>query len=246
MKEYSQQLVAKLEERNAELQTLSRRLLEVQETERRHLARELHDEVGQALSVLKLNLEALESSFIPDTPAPGRLADGMRLVDQLLAQVRSMSLDLRPSMLDDLGLVPALRWYVRQYASRTGVNAVFQSEEDDERRFDPALETACFRVAQEALTNALRHARARTVTVTLGEADGVLRLSVRDDGGGFDLAAARERAQHGGSFGLMGMRERVSLLAGELELDSNPGRGTEVCARFPAGRAAAPGGKVQP
>jgi signal transduction histidine kinase len=153
-------------------------------------------------------------------------------VDQVLQQVRGMSLDLRPSMLDDLGLVAALRWYVGRDARGVGLRVLLEVP-DEERRYDPAVETACFRVAQEALTNILRHAGAKEAIITLDDSEGALRLCVRDDGAGFDVAEARQRAHGGGSFGLLGMQERVSLLGGHLEFNSKPGQGTELRARFP-------------
>ena len=146
---------------------LSRRLVEVQETERRHLARELHDEIGQALTVAEMNLQALLQSPGTDALAP-RLKESLEVVERVLEQVHDISLNLRPSMLDDLGLEPALRWYTDRQAALAGLQAEVRAD-PLEQRLDPVIETECFRVAQEALTNVVRHAKARTVTVELSQ-----------------------------------------------------------------------------
>jgi signal transduction histidine kinase len=135
-------------------------------------------------------------------------------------------------MLDDLGLEPALRWYTRQQAGLTGLQAAFEADTLKDR-LDPVIETACFRVAQEALTNVSRHADARSLTVTLRQEDDRLHLVVRDDGVGFDVGAQRQQAVQGASLGLLSMEERATLVEGTLELRSAPGQGTEVHAWFP-------------
>ncbi len=214
-----------------QLQTLSHRLLELQEAERRHIARELHDEIGQALTALKINLQAVQRQTDAAQFAP-RLLDSIGLVDRTLRQVRALSLDLRPSMLDDLGLSAALRWYADQQARRAGLRIRFDGGELD-GQLEPALKTACFRVAQEALTNVVRHARATSVQVRL-EAEGEsLHLSVCDDGVGFDPRALRHGKEAGASLGMLGMQERASLIGGRIEWISGPRRGTEVHAWFP-------------
>jgi PAS domain S-box-containing protein len=221
----------KLQESNNHLQLLSRRLVESQETERRHIARELHDEVGQTLTVAEMNLQVLVQS--PGAaPLRGRLKETLQAVERVLEQVRDLSLNLRPSMLDDLGLEPALRWHSKRQAALAGLKVEFRADAMEDR-LDPAVETACFRVAQEALTNVVRHARARVVAVELRKQDGHLHLFVRDDGAGFDVAALREQAVLGASMGLLSMEERATLTDGALELKSAPGQGTEVHAWFP-------------
>jgi PAS domain S-box-containing protein len=210
---------------------LARRLLTVQEEERHRLAVELHDELGQVLTAVKINLESLERVGGAG-PAPAHLRDAIASVDQAMERVRDIALDLRPSVLDDLGLSAALRWYVDRFARATRVQAHLAI--DAVPHLEPELETACFRVAQEALTNVARHARARHVWLGLRLEDG-LELRVRDDGSGFDPGAARERAIGGASMGLLGMQERVALVGGEYELRSAPGQGTEVRACFPVG-----------
>jgi len=221
----------RLKESRQRLQTLSRRLVKVQETERRHLARELHDEIGQGLTVAELNLQALLQLPGTDALAP-RLQESLYVVERVLEQVHDLSLNLRPSMLDDLGLEPALRWYVERQAALAGLQAEVRAD-PLEQRLDPMIETQCFRVAQEALTNVVKHAQARTVTVELTTNDEQLHLSVRDDGLGFDVASLREKAVRGASLGLLSMEERATLAGGGLQYHATPGQGTEVHAWFP-------------
>ncbi len=230
---------AELASTSARLQQLSRRLLQVQELERRHIARELHDEIGQVLTVAKIHLQS--AAFAPEarTILP-QIEEPIALLDRLLKQVRSLSLDLRPPLLDDLGLVHALHWLLQQHHGRPNTPHVHLTTDPLLGRCDPTLETTCFRIAQEALTNALRHSRAKNVHVSLAIQNGNLRLAVRDDGIGFDAAAARLRAERSGSLGLLGMHERASLAGGALTLLSAPERGTEVEAIFPLSNASEP------
>jgi signal transduction histidine kinase len=214
---------------NERLKTLSRQLIEAQEAERRHLARELHDQIGGVFTAIKLNLQVIWRVAEAARPL---VDDGIAIVDRAIQQVRQLSLELRPSMLDDIGLAAALRWYVDNQTQRAGLTAHLTLELPPER-LPPELETACFRVVQEALTNVLRHAQAHEVWIDMRQVQGSLELVVRDDGVGFDLGAARERAARGTSLGLLGMQERVQLVQGELVIDSQPGRGTEVRARLP-------------
>jgi signal transduction histidine kinase len=221
----------RLRESNDKLQLLSRRLVESQETERRHIARELHDEVGQTLTVAEMNLQVVMQSSHA-APLARRLKESLQAVERVLAQVRDLSLNLRPSMLDDLGLESALKWYIKRQADLSGLHAEFHVDAL-ENRLDPVIETACFRIAQEALTNVVRHARARAVNVTLRKDDGHLHLLVRDDGAGFDVEALRQKAVQGDSLGLLSMEERATLVDGRLEFKSTPGKGTQVHAFFP-------------
>jgi len=213
------------------LQSLSHRLMEVQEAERRRIARELHDEIGQALTAVKINLQMMQN--LPDASALGsRLEESVDIIERVLQQARTLSRDLRPPLLDDLGLVAALRWYLNRQAQRSGFAAQFVAE-PLAVRLPVNLETACFRLAQEALTNVARHAQAGQVCMELRHHPAELQLSIRDDGVGFDVNAALERASRGESLGLLGMQERVLLMGGELAIESAPAHGTEVRARFP-------------
>jgi signal transduction histidine kinase len=148
-----------------------------------------------------------------------------------VAGVRRLSLDLRPSMLDDLGLVPALRWLAERSSRDTGIETRVAVEREE--RYSAPIETVCFRVAQEALTNVARHAEATSVRVELRRDDGRLRLEVRDDGCGFDAEAALAAARAGASLGLAGMRERVALVGGELRIAARPGAGCAIVATIP-------------
>jgi signal transduction histidine kinase len=203
------------------MEALSHRLLSVQEEERRRLAIELHDELGQILTVVKINLESL----------PFQVQNAVDNVDKAMQTTRDLALDLRPPMLDDLGLAAALRWYADRFAQQTNVSVHLALEEIPE--LAPALATACFRVAQEALTNVARHASARNAWLGVHRTDGELELTVRDDGAGFNVEAALARVAQGASMGLAGMEERVSLAGGTMDVQSTPARGTEVRVRFP-------------
>lgn len=220
------------------LSSLSHQLLVAQERERQYIARELHDQMGQALTALKINLQAAQGEPAAAPLAP-RLGESIAIVDQMLDQVRDLALHMRPSMLDNLGLVSALRWYLDRTAQQAGL-AVRLSADSLEERLPPDVETACFRVAQEALTNAVRHAQARQVTVALWKQAGDLHLVIGDDGGGFNVAVAGAVAAQGASLGLLGMEERVQALGGQLTIDSALGRGTTVSASFPLTFPAAP------
>jgi PAS domain S-box-containing protein len=212
------------------LEVLSRQLVEAQETERRNIARELHDEIGQALTVIELNLQAMMQS--PARIERPRLQECLAVVERVLAQVQDISLNLRPSLLDDLGLEPALRWATDRQAALVGLKVQFHAERV-ERRLDPVIETACFRIAQEALTNVVRHARAKVVTVDLRIQGDQLHLRIYDDGIGFEIATVREKAVNGASLGLLGMEERAALVGGKLQMTSAAHQGTQVHAWFP-------------
>ena len=213
-----------------QLQTLSKRVLEAQEAERRHVARELHDELGQILTAIKINLQA-RNRLTGQSPVEIDSAN-IAMVEQAIDQVRRLALALRPSMLDDLGLMAALRWAGEQTLGRAGVTVQWQGDITDQR-LTPEVETACYRIAQEAFTNIARHAQAKSVTITLRSEGTTLLLMVQDDGHGFDLAEKRARALSGGSVGVLGMQERATLSGGQLEIESVPGQGTIIRARFP-------------
>jgi PAS domain S-box-containing protein len=216
-----------LEEANRRLKILSRRRVKVQEEERRHLARELHDEIGQALTAAKINLQAaLEES---NTPKSKRIHETVSILDRLLGQVRQISLNLRPSMLDDLGLVPALRSLVDEQGRRASIQIRFLAKDIPEN-LDPETRITFFRIAQEAITNAVRHANATQINVDLGRKNGNLRLRVRDNGRGFD--AESTQAQTVG-LGLLGIKERAALVGGRARIMSSPGKGTTVDATLP-------------
>jgi PAS domain S-box-containing protein len=223
------------------LQFLSRRLLEVQEQERRHLARELHDEIGQVLTGLKLSLEM--AGRVPATEIPQTLAGAQRLVQDLTSRVRDLSSRLRPAMLDDLGLLPALLWHVDRYTGQTRVHVHLEHHGLD-RRLHPDVETAAFRIVQEALTNIARHAGVSEARVRIRRERDVLHLEIADRGRGFDVKSVLALGMTGG---LPGIHERVRLLGGRLDFNSDPGRGTCISITLPAEThgVAAPGAEQQ-
>jgi len=213
------------------LQSLSKNLLNKLEAERRHMARELHDEIGQALTAIKINLQSLQRINDP-TAFKKRLDDSIGIVERTLNQVRDLSLNLRPSLLDDIGLVPTIRWYADRLFKTTGI-AIELKIDEIKKRPPLEIETACFRIVQEALNNIVRHAGAGKITIELRMMDGYLDLEVIDDGIGFDVRHAIEDAQMGKSLGILGMRERAELSGGEIVIESNAGGSTKVKARFP-------------
>jgi PAS domain S-box-containing protein len=209
------------------LKFLSRRLMEVQEAERRNIALELHDEIGQVLTGLKLTLEM--SARLPPHEASGGLAEARMLVNELMARVRKLSLDLRPAMLDDLGLLPALLWHIEHYTAQTHVRVNFRHSGLEKRRFGPEVETAAYRLVQEALTNIARHANVDEATVRLSTHQRTLVIEIEDRGKGFDeesVLSTRETS------GLAGMRERAVLLDGSFTIKSQPGAGTRLTAEL--------------
>jgi PAS domain S-box-containing protein len=230
-----QRLNRELELSHERLRALSRRLFEVQEEERRRLARDLHDDVGQALTALKIQLESFARPGA-ELAARSRVDECVDTVQHTLERVRQLSLSLRPPQLDDLGLAAALRSHLDRQARVAGLQAHFEME-DAPQELAPDTETACFRVAQEAINNVLRHARARNLWVRLFTAGGRLAISVRDDGRGFDLESVRERSAGGASLGLIGMEERMALAGGSFELRSAEGQGTILLATFPLAAA---------
>lgn len=220
------------------LQSLSRRLLEVQEQERRHLARELHDEIGQLLTGLKFTLEMIYRA--PSAENRPMLAEAQTLVRDLTARVRDLSLHLRPTMLDDLGLLPALLWLIERFTAQTQVVVDFEKSGVD-RRFAPEVETAAYRIVQEALTNVARHAHVDRASLRIWLDEDQLHVQVEDEGAGFDADAGHSG---GKSSGLSGMHERASLLGGRLRIEAAPGRGTCVLACLPVGAPANGDGHV--
>lgn len=208
-------------------QVLSQRLVTIQEEERRYLARELHDEVGQILTGLKLILEM--SLRLPPEEGRANVQEAQKLVGELMSKVRQISLDLRPGMLDDLGLLPALLWYFERYTMQTQVQVRF-IHRGLENRFATEVETAAYRIVQEALTNVARHAGVQEVYVNVWADAGILSVEIEDHGAGFDAAAALAANL---SSGLAGMGERARLLGGGLTLESNVGDGTRVIAHLP-------------
>lgn len=213
-----------------ELKKLSARLVEAQEQERRAIARELHDEVGQSLNALLVDLGNLAAVTSSDNGEAHRLLGTARsLAEESVKALRSMALLLRPSMLDDFGLVPALHWQAREVSRRTGMRVDLQAEEVSEE-LPEEHKTCVYRVVQEALQNAARHAEARSVCIAVSQDADRILLTIRDDGRGFDVARTR-------GLGLLGMEERVKHLDGVFQVLSSPGRGTELFIELPLAAA---------
>jgi signal transduction histidine kinase len=209
-----------------ELKELSARLLSAQEEERRAISRELHDEVGQSLSALLMEAGNAAARVPRDSPEVRRNVESIKkLAEASVNVIRNMTLLLRPSMLDDFGLVPALEWQAREMSKRTGMRVQVAAEESADQLPDQ-LKTCIYRVVQEALHNCARHANARTVKVVVRHEQSRIVLSVEDDGRGFDATRVR-------GLGLVGMEERVNHLGGAFEIDSWPGAGTRVAVQLP-------------
>ena len=222
---YKHQAESRMRNSARQLKALSRHVLEVQELERRRVAMELHDELGQSLTAIKINLQLgaqLKGQVLADLNQ-----ECIHIVEDALLQVRRLATTLRPSMLDDLGLAPALNWIAEQSAGRGGFAVNFHHVRA-QARLAPDIETACFRIVQEALTNITRHAQASRVEINLRREDEAVVLSVQDDGIGFDIESMRQRAMLGGSLGVLGMQERASLIGGQLSIQSVPGKGSTV------------------
>jgi two-component system, NarL family, sensor histidine kinase DevS len=215
-----------------------RRIVEAQELERRRLARELHDDTGQALTSMLLGLRALEEARDDDERRAG-IGALRELVVTTLQDVRRLAVELRPRALDDLGLVPALERLAQAFREQTGTRV--QLEARLEERLPSELETALYRIVQEALTNVMKHARARNVSIVLTRRSGAISVLVEDDGVGFDAEAAGETG-----LGLLGMRERLALASGTLTVESSPGAGTTIVAEVPLHRVGAPGSPTSP
>jgi signal transduction histidine kinase len=217
------------------LKVLSHSLLKKMEAERHRLAYELHDQIGQALTAVQMNLESMRSLLQP-MGLTGYLDEGIEVIDGAMKQVRGLSLNLRPAVLDDLGLLAALRWLVKSVANKGVIEVSFEADEDESSRLPTDTETACFRIAQEAITNVLRHAKASKALIRLERGNGEMRLTIHDDGVGFDVASKLKDSADGHCFGLLGMEERAALLGGTCRIESLPGEGSSVVASFPGGK----------
>jgi PAS domain S-box-containing protein len=221
-----------LHESREHLQILSRRLIEVQEDERRAIARELHDRVGQTLAALNINLIIMNGQILEDSKQRigSRMDDSLHLVSDTIALVRNVMTDLRPAVLDDYGLEAALQSYIDEYKSRYDIQVFFEQSNTPIPRLDPGLEMTVLRIGQEALTNITRHAQAKQVNVSLRLADHAIRLTVQDDGVGIDSLHGTSHPQ---SHGLKIMRERAQAFGGSVYIESAPGKGTKIEARLP-------------
>lgn len=205
---------------------LSKSVVEIQETERRRIARELHDHLGQSLTGLQFMLEAVKQQVQPAQKAA--LQDIQNAVTEIIGHVREMSLNLRPSMLDDLGLIPTLKWHIERFTTQTGIRIHFDALPPSER-FPANIETAAYRIIQEALTNVARHSNAQEAFVGVTVVEDTLHLEIADNGKGFDVSSVLNKP----TSGLSGMSERADLAGGYLTINSSPNQGTQILAALP-------------
>jgi len=216
-------------------QAVAAQILRAQEEERKRIARELHDETAQSLTSIVVNLVAVEQ-LAGSNGIDEQLRDRLRMTKEVaqrtLDETRRLMMDLRPSVLDDLGLVPALRWFISQRVLPAGLKADFEATGLTER-LPEELETALFRILQEAINNVVKHARARNVTVRLSREDGCIKGVVSDDGQGFHVVHMVGKPVRDRGLGLFGMQERAALVGGKVEVESAPGRGTTVRVTVP-------------
>ncbi len=229
-----ERLFEAVSQQRLQLRTLNQKLTAVQEAERKQLARELHDEMGQALTAISINLSAIAQA-LPSDCNPNineRLVETDLLTNQTLEQIRELSFNLRPTTLDDLGLVPTLHWYINLYAKRVNIETEFEVI-DLEERLSPEIETALYRIVQEALTNVARHAKATKVRLLLRRRMAVVVVFIEDNGQGFDMAEIINREIAEGGTGLVGMRERVILLGGKFNIQSALQQGTQLSIDIP-------------
>jgi two-component system sensor histidine kinase UhpB len=226
-------LLQRLENNSVLLHALSERIINAQEEERVRIARGLHDETSQAISMLIIHLEQIENSIPEAYPAlVQRTAKAYKLATKLLDDLRKIIWDLRPSILDDLGLVPAIRWYARDNLSSAGTEVDFDLPAET-MRLPAHLETMFFRITQEAVSNILRHAHASSVTISFRQENETLSLDIKDDGRGFLVNQIASEAASRKRLGLVGIKERVSLVGGEVQVESTPGLGTRLYIRVP-------------
>jgi signal transduction histidine kinase len=214
-------------------QQLLRRLVTAQEEERRRIARELHDQMGQYLTALMLGLQSLKEPGESPSQAQERVSRLQELTDQLMQEAHRLARELRPAALDDLGLPTALQRYVEGWSRYSAVSVDFHSHDLGADRLPPHIETTIYRVVQEALTNVLRHAHARRVSVLLERRHDHVLAIVEDDGSGFDAEAVMAAPNAQGRLGLLGMQERVGLVGGTLDIESTRGVGTTAFVRIP-------------
>jgi len=232
-----QQLLEELQQKEEVRSLLLEKVISAQEEERKRIARELHDELGQSLTGMVLNIEAAEEGLAKDTEAPlQRMERAKSLAVHSIDSVRHLILDLRPAALDDLGLVPALRAFAESRLGDKGIHLGLETSGLRDR-LPPPVETTIFRVVQEAVTNIVRHSQATTARIHLERSNGLVSLLVEDDGQGFDPAKVLHSPDRALAIGLLGMEERISILGGRLSVESHSGQGTRVRAEIPLEQA---------
>jgi len=211
-----------------QLRALTVKMIGSKEEEAKRIARELHDEAGQLLASVYIVLDDIAREVEP--PAKERIQKVIGMLDQIEEQLRSLAHELRPTILDDLGLLPAIQSLAQRFSKRTGMDIAL--DEVPKQRFPLRIETALYRIVQEALNNVTKHAQATTVRVQIQQEDGIVRCLVLDNGIGFDAPTVLSRTG-AESLGLVGIRERVEILKGKLQIQSAPGQGTQLCVTIP-------------
>jgi len=224
---------AALKQSEAQLHDLTARMAKIMEEERKGLARELHDRVGQNLTALNINLNIIKEQLPAESTGhlEARLEDAMNLVEETAVGIRDVMGNLRPEVLDDYGLLAALRWYGERFSRQTGLEVKVTAEQPN-TRFAPDTEITLFRIAQEAMVNVVKHARAERISIHLESNGATIRMTISDNGAGFDPAAA-ERPDDGCGWGLISMRERAHSIGGHLRIESSPGNSTKVVVEVP-------------
>jgi signal transduction histidine kinase len=231
--EIANEITSDLRDSTERLQAVSRRLVDAQETERRQVSRELHDRVGQNLTALSISMDILKTQLAGNggDALRSRIEDASSLLESTSSVIENVMSDLRPPMLDDYGLLPALQWYANEFSGRTGIQARVIGDERM-KRLPQASEIALFRIAQEALNNVAKHAHAGHADITLRHADGQFIMVVSDDGAGLDATSAPAAKRRQG-LGMMTMRERTQAVDGQFEVTGAAGEGTRVVVRIP-------------
>jgi signal transduction histidine kinase len=218
----------KLKQYLEEIRMLTGHLLEIREEERKNIAREIHDELGQQLTVLKMEVAWAIRKLKQPGKREVKLEGLLETIDGTMRSVRRICSELRPTLLDDLGLVAALQWHAGQLQSSTGINIDINAPEEI-NNLTPEVKTGMYRIFQESLTNVVRHAEAKKVDVCLAVADKMIILHIKDDGKGFDISASSQKR----TLGILGMKERSLGMGGEYIIESYPGRGTSVMVTIP-------------
>jgi signal transduction histidine kinase len=238
------QLLAKSERLQEQLRRLSRQVISAQEEERREISRELHDVIAQTLTGINVRLATLKKEAAINTKGLDRnIASTQRLVEKSVDIIHQFARQLRPAVLDDLGLIPALHSYLKNFKTQTGIHTHLTAFAGVEK-LDTPRRTVLFRVAQEALTNVARHARASRVDITIERLPDCVAMKIKDDGESFEV----ERVMHDPGnkrLGLLGMRERLEMVGGRFDVESAPGKGTTITAQIPPGKAAPDGQRSQ-
>ncbi len=227
-------LIKQLREQNRQLKAISEQAINAQEDERKRIAQSLHDDTGQALSSLIISIDRINSQFTQDVNPEilNQLKSARTLAQSALSELRKIIYGLRPTLLDDLGLVPAIRWYARTILDEAGIRTSISAPVEDEK-LPAQLTLTLFRISQEAINNILRHSKAQNASISIAQNNGEITLEIFDDGIGFNNQDVTKQAVSQQQWGLLGIQERVELIRGKLEVVSIPGKGTRIIVNAP-------------